>query len=390
MKQFLSSVCLLLAACILLIGCSEQKQQEPTEINADAQLDYTDVADFSNYPDYIRKQYDNRTFLDMEIAVPTPKQFNIYTATVKIPDQQLWIDTFYPDNQDVLSVHVPPEGVIMQIPDTDVNYDVKNSNTIFGVSRENSSYFVSDSEGYGGPYGFLMRANGALYPSMSEYASDQELKSISKEEAIKQVDSIIKKLELQVDQPPEVYALPYEQMRKVAGAAAGYGSIQEGYFIQYRCSVDDVPIFADYHSRLEIDKLISGYGSTIAAIVTQDGLRQWNSLAFYDTQLEQENVSIISLQTVLDSVSQRLAKAFEDRKSLINRAELCYFPIADRQYDLEVTLQPVWVVDTFSIASDDISLENLEKFSKGQHVRYFIDATTGNYIITGDVTTDPV
>ena len=85
------------------------------------------------------------------------------------------------------------------------------------------------------------------------------------------------------------------------------GSIQEGYFIQYRCSVDDVPIFADYHSRLEIDKLISGYGSTIAAIVTQDGLRQWNSLAFYDTQLEQENVSIISLQTVLDSVSQRLA-----------------------------------------------------------------------------------
>ena len=107
-----------------------------------------------------------------------------------------------------------------------------------------------------------------------------------------------------------------------------------------------MPIFADYHSRLEIDKLISGYGSTIAAIVTQDGLRQWNSLAFYDTQLEQENVSIISLQTVLDSVSQRLAKAFEDRKSLINRAELCYFPIADRQYDLEVTLQPVWVVDT--------------------------------------------
>ena len=124
--------------------------------------------------------------------------------------------------------------------------------------------------------------------------------------------------------------------------------------------------------------------------MTKDGLRQWDALAFYDTQLQQENVSIISLQTVLDSVSQRLAKAFEDRKSLINRAELCYFPIADQQYDLEVTLQPVWVVDTFSIASDDISLENLEKFSKGQHVRYFIDATTGNYIITGDVTRDPV
>ena len=65
-----------------------------------------------------------------------------------------------------------------------------------------------------------MRANGALYPPISEYASDQELKSISKEEAIKQVDAIIEKLGLQVDQPPEVYALPYEQMRQVAGMSA--------------------------------------------------------------------------------------------------------------------------------------------------------------------------
>ncbi|MBC5788205.1 hypothetical protein [Clostridium facile] len=389
MKQFLSSVCLLLAACILLIGCSEQKQQEPTEINADAQLDYTDVADFSNYPDYIRKQYDNRTFLDMEVAVPTPKQFNTYTATLQIPDVQLWLDVFYSGHKNIVE-DLPPSGSIVAQPDTDKAYKNTKTGSNIKISREFPSYYASDNEGYGGPYGFLMRANGALYPPISEYASDQELKSISKEEAIKQVDGIIEKLGLQVDQPPQVYALPYEQMRQVAGMSAGYGSIQEGYFIVYRCSLDDVPIFADYHAKTEIEDLIAGYGSAVSAIVTKDGLRQWDAFAFYDTQLQQENVSIISLQTVLDSVSQRLAKAFEERKSLINRAELCYFPIADQQYDLEVTLQPVWVVDTFSIASDDISLENLEKFSKGQHVRYFIDATTGNYIITGDVTRDPV
>ena len=389
MKQFLSSVCLLLAACILLIGCSEQKQQEPTEINADAQLDYTNVADFSNYPDYIRQQYDEHTFLDMEVAVPTPKQFNTYTATLQIPDVQLWLDVFYSDHKNIVE-DLPPSGSIVAQPDTDKAYKNTKTGSNIKISREFPSYYASDNEGYGGPYGFLMRANGALYPPISEYASDQELKSISKEEAIKQVDAIIEKLGLQVDQPPEVYALPYEQMRQVAGMSAGYGSIQEGYFIVYRCSLDDVPIFADYHAKTEIEDLIAGYGSAVSAIVTKDGLRQWDAFAFYDTQLQQENVSIISLQTVLDSVSQRLAKAFEDRKSLINRAELCYFPIADQQYDLEVTLQPVWVVDTFSIASDDISLENLEKFSKGQHVRYFIDATTGNYIITGDVTRDPV
>ena len=390
MKQFLSNVCLLLAACILLIGCSEQKQQEPTEINADAQLDYTDVADFSNYPDYIRKQYDNRTFLDMEVAVPTPKQFNTYTATLRIPDTQLWLDTFYPNNQNELKKIEAPEGVITAQPDTDVGYTNSKTGSGIKISRELPAYGSSDNEGYGGSYGFLMRANGALYPPMSKYASDQELKSISKEEAVEQVNNINEKLGLSVDQPPEVYTLSYENMRKVA-AFPGYGSgVKEGYFIVYRCSLDNVPIFADYHAKVEVEDLIAGYGSAVSAIVTKDGLRQWDALAFYDTQLQQENVSIISLQTVLDSVSQRLAKAFEDRKSLINRAELCYFPIADQQYDLEVTLQPVWVVDTFSIASDDISLENLEKFSKGQHVRYFIDATTGNYIITGDVTRDPV
>lgn len=389
MKQFLSSVCLLLAACILLIGCSEQKQQEPTDINANVQLDYTDIADFSNYPDYIRKQYDNRTFLDMEVAVPTPKQFNTYTATLQIPDTQLWLDTFYPDKKNVIEDLPLPDIEVAQ-PDTDIAYKNSKTGSNIKISREFPSYYASDNEGYGGSYQFLMRANGALYPPMSKYDSDQELKSISKEEAVEQVNNINEKLELSVDQPPEVYTLSYENMRKVA-AFPGYGSgVKEGYFIVYRCSLDNVPIFADYHAKIEGNYLIAGYGSAVSAIVTKNGLRHWSAFAFYDTQLEQENVSIISLQTVLDSVSQRLAKAFEDRKSLINRAELCYFPIADQQYDLEVTLQPVWVVDTFSIASDDISLENLEKFSKGQHVRYFIDATTGNYIITGDVTRDPV
>ena len=231
MKQFLSSVCLLLTACILLIGCSEQKQQEPTEINADAQLDYTDIADFSNYPDYIRKQYDNRTFLDMEVAVPTPKQFNTYTATLQIPDTRLWLDTFYPNNQNELEKIEAPEGVITAQPDTDVGYSNPKTGSGIKISREIPSYYASDNEGYGGPYGFLMRVNGALYPPMSEYASDQELKSISKEEAVEQVNNINEKLGLSVDQPPEVYTLSYENMRKVA-AFPGYGSgVKEGYFI---------------------------------------------------------------------------------------------------------------------------------------------------------------
>ena len=96
---------------------------------------------------------------------------------------------------------------------------------------------------------------------------------------------------------------------------------------------------------------------------------------------------VISLQELLDSVSQRLAKAFKNQKSLVNRVELCYFPMVDTPNATEVILQPVWVVDTFTLTSDEISLESLDKFQSGQHVRYFVDATTGAYLVIGDMIT---
>ena len=191
-----------------------------------------------------------------------------------------------------------------------------------------------------------------------------------------------------MDLNPKVYPLTYENMVRATKIDLSYGKkIEEGYFVQYPVSVDGVPIFSDYHSRSEMTDTIYGYGSTVAAVVTKDGVRGWQSFAFYDTRLKEENVPVISLQELLDSVSQRLAKAFKNQKSLVNRVELCYFPMVDTPHATEVILQPVWVVDTFTLTSDEISLESLDKFQSGQHVRYFVDATTGAYLVIGDMIT---
>ena len=34
------------------------------------------------------------------------------------------------------------------------------------------------------------------------------------------------------------------------------------------------------------------------------------------------------------------------------------------------------------------SLDNLDKFSNGEHMRYYYDATTGEIIVTGDIAMD--
>lgn len=385
-------ICIVLTACLTFTGCPNTKEQAQDfsylEVNADVDLSTTNPEEFSNYPNYIRKQYDDHTFWDVEIEVPSPQQFNTYYATMNLPDHQLWIDTFYPGRQQDVTVRIPPEDEMVDLPDTDQQYVVKNDTMIFTVSRENSSYHASDKDGCTGAYDFLMQANGVYYPPLSSYASERDLQSLSRQDAVEQVNNIINQLGLTVDLNPKVYPLTYENMVRATKIDLSYGKkIEEGYFIQYPVLVDGVPIFSDFHCRSEMTDSIYSYGSTVAAVVTKDGVRGWQSFAFYDTRLKEENVPVISLQELLDSVSQRLAKAFKNQKSLVNRVELCYFPMVDTPHATEVILQPVWVVDTFTLTSDEISLESLDKFQSGQHVRYFVDATTGAYLVIGDMIT---
>ncbi len=312
-------ICIFLAVCLTFTGCPNTKEQTQDlsylEVNADADLSATNPEEFSSYPNYIRKQYDDHTFWDVEIEVPSPQQFNTYYATMKLPDHQLWIDTFYPGRQQDVTVRIPPEDEMVDLPDTDQQYVVKNDTMIFTVSRENSSYYASDQDGCTGAYGFLMQANGVYYPLLSRYASEGDLQSLSRQDAVEQVNNIINQLGLTVDLNPKVYPLTYENMVRATKIDLSYGKkiedlnpkvypltyenmvratkidlsygkkIEEGYFIQYPVSVDGVPIFSDFHCRSEMTDSIYGYGSTVAAVVTKDGVRGWQSFAFYDYQI---------------------------------------------------------------------------------------------------------
>ena len=78
-------ICIVLTACLTFTGCPNTKEQAQDfsylEVNADVDLSTTNPEEFSNYPNYIRKQYDDHTFWDVEIEVPSPQQFNTYYAT---------------------------------------------------------------------------------------------------------------------------------------------------------------------------------------------------------------------------------------------------------------------------------------------------------------------
>ena len=387
MKKLCLATCVLLVFCLVCTGCSGANGVK--EINADASLSYTNPADFSQYPDHVRKQHSENLFYDMDIVVPTPQQFNTYLATMRIPDEQLYVETFFPNYHKSDVVERDIGQVNPKIEESSYTAEKNGEITELYVSRDETIYTASDLDGYGGAYWYQMQATGLKYPPLYAKCSDQDkdLPSISQQDALDQVNGVIQALGLKVDETPEIYPFTKSQMQEVASFPFHMNGVEEGYFILYRCSVNDVPIFTDYHQAPYIDAVYSSYGSSVNVIVTKSGIRAFHTKSFYDTQLVEENVPIVALETVLEDAATRLQGKYKGKDCLINRAELCYLPLAEEEYDKEVPLKPAWVIDGCS-TNATASLDNLDKFSNGEHMRYYYDATTGEIIVTGDIAMD--
>ena len=327
MNKLFSRTCIILVFCFLLSGCSNSNGEPVEEINADASLSYSDPTELSKYPNYVRKQCNDSLYYDMDVIVPTPEQFNTYTATMRIPDEDLWLNTFFPDSSksDFIEENISDSTEVK-------NTSYKTGNQEFTISREQVIYKADTQEGYGGVYEYLAYATGIKYPSLSSLCSNEtvELDSIKKQDTINLANEFIQKLELPVDDSPTVYTFTQSQMRKVAAFSNHGKGVEEGYFLLYHSSVDGVPIFTDYHMAPLIEAPCKSYGSSIGIIITKDGIRNWNSYSFYDTEIVEQNVNIVPLNDVLDDAVTRLQSKYEGNSCLINHAELCYLPVAEK------------------------------------------------------------
>lgn len=315
--------------------------------DAEVTTDYNDRAEVV-YADY--KSYDEKTLLSLffkgENPVRTNREGDVYSYNVS-----------YTESSECISIF--KQGAYYQAPDW--------------------QYYAYPTDGFAAKY----EEYYSILPLYSETYKQESLSFMSREEAIKKAKEILTKLNLDVTDDIDVYAIDCatmqayqdEKLKEDPYARENYSikdtftEDDEFYMLYFHTIYDGVPVTRDSYDMWDEDRLMNG--TVIEMVISKKGIIKFSATAAYEVQGTAETSdSLITAEDAVDKVFDIYSSIVTDEKVTVKEVNFEYTPIAYNDNLLEVKLTPAWTV----VLSSDVGE------TKGVITHRHINAVTGEEI----------
>ena len=386
MKKRWVVISLAVAMALLCTGCF------PTGARVDGDISITNPDQLKDLPDHYREKLNDQILIDADISVPEDGGYNVYKAQLAKPDIIAWRDFCYGDQADETNL-VSNEMESNPSPYAQSIYDHEEGSVI-SCARAYTNFakrFIQRE--YMFCTSFKEYDNDCYLPMSSIFGKDT-VPNVDRQKALDTTKNLVNTLKIPVEQEPAIYAFDQDDLNKLSekynSNALRYQEKEEGYFFDYRVTLNNVPVYN--HDYLTLEN-VGIPGSYLGVAYTTYGLDEVWTGGFYETtECLEENVELISLESAFSVMEEYLGSMVEIGPILINRAELCYLPVSKDTYNNDYILQPCWVINTYNFQTDinwdEVDdIEDLQIDSDEVEVMtfsckpFFINASTGEMIL---------
>ncbi len=212
----------------------------------------------------------------------------------------------------------------------------------------------------------------------ADYVSDDDLTFCDRETAIKDAESVLKKMGMDSLTCYESYALPLEYHKKVEEDAAeeGFGeeplsdeqwqALGDCYELIFTSKIDDIDMEPKGYEASD-DSMCNG--GKIVVFYNADGIAYLDAANRYATTDDGEEVDVIDGESILSSLKEKMDSQILTSNYRVMSENLEYYPSLIDIKENKFELIPVWKI---TLQSDDEEEGNIE---------YLFDAQSGKELI---------
>lgn len=310
------------------------------------------------------KVYSDKFIADAEVTTDYNDKAKVVYAKPRIYDEKKLLSLFFKGKNPVRE-HSKKGDFSENISYTDSGIN----DEYISIFKFNTSYRASGWRYYELPKDGLSAEYERYYsllPTYSEKYKQEELSFMSHKEAIKKAKETLKKLDINVTDDVEIYAIDHKTMQtyqeekmKERPDSVQFYHIKETfteddefYMMYFQTVYDGVPVTLDNYEMWDGDRGING--SVVTVYLSKKGIINFEARSVYEIEgVAETPKSILTPEQAVDKVFDIYNSFVTDEKITIREVRFEYMPIAYNDNLLEVKLTPAWLVVLSSDLSED-------------------------------------
>lgn len=342
----------------LTVGCSYEKNNSSEEHVAE---------------NHFSKTYSDNFIVDADIPASYNDKANILTAkTMQFDDEDILSVLFKGRNPEKSTEN----GIIFYTDTKSAKEDPTYDYAVLRINSDSSEFNFSCLELlYPEFAAYFFKTDYEHSADMIEYSEafkKDNLSFMSKEDALKAVSTELKKLNIDMPDNAEIYALDCESLQSYWDANSSklemytinpneiktFTQDNEFYAVCFRCAFDGVPITSDDYVIAENDTYVTG--SNVKVFYSKSGIIGMIWYGLYDLQDAAESPdSLIPVQEAFDKAFEAANAQDNVKEIIVKEARFEYMIIPDSQSADEFNLVPSWSLISsakFGSSSEEINM----------------------------------